>query len=247
MDAHFHLDATLSPGRPRLNRSGTLLEGIQIWAEQKPPLTEEDVTLRARGPSGRRWRRCLRTHVDTCDLGRAARALVRLREGQRLLRPQICRFPRWLPASPSRRQALDRGARSRRGRGRRDPHFERTTAAGDDVALLRELAAERGLRVDMHCDETDDPQSRHVDPRGADDPLRARGAGQRLTRDFAPLRAQRFRAKLIPLLAEAQVCVIANPLINITLQGRRDTYPKCRGMTPLGWREWSTWPLATTA
>ena len=48
VDAHFHLDATLSLGRPRLNRSGTLLEGINIWAEQKPSLTEEDITDRAR-------------------------------------------------------------------------------------------------------------------------------------------------------------------------------------------------------
>jgi cytosine deaminase len=38
-------------------------------------------------------------------------------------------------------------------------------------------------------------------------------------------------SKLIPLIAEAGVAAIANPLINITIQGRHDTYPKRRGLT----------------
>lgn len=239
VDAHFHLDATLSLGRPRLNHSGTLLEGIQIWAEQKPSLTEEDVTLRARELI--RWAvaqgtLAMRTHVDTCDPQlRAARALVRLREEVRgFFDLQIVAFPqdgylRHPQGVKLLTEALDLGVDVVGG----IPHFERTTAAGDEsVALLCELAAERGLRVDMHCDETDDPQSRHVETLAAQTirfGLEGRVSASHVTSlHSAP---NDFAAKLIPLLAEAQVSVIANPLINITLQGRRDTYPKRRGMT----------------
>ena len=38
VDAHFHMDATLSQGLPRANVSGTLLEGIALWGELKPLL-----------------------------------------------------------------------------------------------------------------------------------------------------------------------------------------------------------------
>ena len=48
VDPHFHLDSTLSAGRPRVNRSGTLLEGIDIWGDLVPTLTPEDVKRRAR-------------------------------------------------------------------------------------------------------------------------------------------------------------------------------------------------------
>src|SRR6185312_676690 len=47
VDAHFHMDATLSLGQPRLNVSGTLLEGIALWGELKPRLTHEAVSERA--------------------------------------------------------------------------------------------------------------------------------------------------------------------------------------------------------
>ena len=113
------------------------------------------------------------------------------------------------------------------------PHFERTTAAGrESVERLCRLAADRGLRVDMHCDETDDPQSRHIETL-AEQTLRFGLQGRVSASHVTSLHSapNDFAAKLIPLLAEAQVHVIANPLINITLQGRRDTYPKRRGMT----------------
>jgi cytosine deaminase len=40
-----------------------------------------------------------------------------------------------------------------------------------------------------------------------------------------------YVSKLIPLIAQAGVSAVANPLINITIQGRHDTYPRRRGMT----------------
>jgi cytosine deaminase len=136
VDAHFHLDATLSLGRPRLNQSGTLLEGIQIWAEQKPSLTEEDIAKRAR--SLIKWAvaqgtLAMRTHVDTCDPQlRAVRALIALRqEVSSFFDLQIVAFPqdgylRHPQGVKLLEEALDLGVDVVGG----IPHFERTTAAG---------------------------------------------------------------------------------------------------------------------
>ena len=113
------------------------------------------------------------------------------------------------------------------------PHFERTMADGaESVRILCELAAERGLRVDMHCDETDDPLSRHIETLAFHARrlgLSGRVAGSHLTSMHSM--DNYYVSKLIPLIAEAGVAAIANPLINITIQGRHDTYPKRRGMT----------------
>ncbi|MGD8522680.1 MAG: amidohydrolase family protein, partial [Desulfobacterales bacterium] len=95
-----------------------------------------------------------------------------------------------------------------------------------------EIAAERGLRVDMHCDESDDPMSRHIETltfHAHRLGLQDRVVGSHLTSMHSM--DNYYVSKLIPLMAEAQIHVVANPLINITLQGRHDTYPKRRGMT----------------
>ena len=113
------------------------------------------------------------------------------------------------------------------------PHFERTMADGaESVKLLCELAAERGLPVDMHCDETDDPLSRHVETLAFHTQrlgLQGRVTGSHLTSMHSM--DNYYVCKLMPLMAEARLNAVANPLINITLQGRHDTYPKRRGMT----------------
>jgi len=113
------------------------------------------------------------------------------------------------------------------------PHFERTMAQGaESVAALCALAARRGLRVDMHCDESDDPLSRHIESLAFQTQrlgLQGRVTGSHLTSMHSM--DNYYVSKLIPLLAEAGVHTVANPLINITLQGRHDTYPKRRGMT----------------
>ena len=113
------------------------------------------------------------------------------------------------------------------------PHFERTMADGaESVRVLCELAAERGLLVDMHCDETDDPHSRHIETLAVQTlrlGLQGRVTGSHLTSMHSM--DNYYVSKLIPLIHEAGVSAIANPLINITIQGRHDTYPKRRGMT----------------
>jgi cytosine deaminase len=239
VDAHFHLDATLSHGLPRVNRSGTLLEGIALWGELKPQLTQEALVERAMAYCD--WAiskglLAIRSHVDTCDDRLlAVEALLHVRERVRpWLDLQLVAFPqdgllRSTRALANLERALDRGVDVVGG----IPHFERTMADGaESVRILCELAAERGLPVDMHCDESDDPLSRHIETLAFHTQrlgMQGRVTGSHVTSMHSM--DDYYVSKLIPLIAEAGVQVVANPLINITLQGRHDGYPKRRGMT----------------
>ncbi|MBT9383825.1 amidohydrolase family protein [Pseudooceanicola sp. CBS1P-1] len=239
VDPHFHMDATLSLGLPRMNVSGTLLEGIALWGELRPTLTREALIERA-------VRYCdlavskgllaIRSHVDVSDPRLVtAEALLEVRE---IVAPyidlQLVAFPqdgyyRCPEAEAALSRALDMGVDIVGG----IPHFERTMADGAaSIAALCRIAADRGLRVDMHCDETDDPLSRHVETLAAETirfGLQGRVAGSHLTSMHSM--DNYYVSKLIPLMAEAQLHAIPNPLINIMLQGRHDTYPKRRGHT----------------
>jgi cytosine deaminase len=239
IDSHVHLDSTLSLGMPRLNESGTLLEGIALWGELKPSLTQAAIYARAKKLcmwSIARGTLAIRSHVDVCDDRLlAVDALLALREELKpYLDIQLVAFPQdgyiRYPKSPENlARALDKGVDVVGG----IPHFERTMEdGGTSVKQLMRLAAERGLLVDMHCDESDDPLSRHIETLSAETirhGLQGRVAGSHLTSMHSM--DNYYVSKLIPLIGEAQVSAIANPLINITLQGRHDTYPKRRGMT----------------
>lgn len=239
VDAHFHMDSTLSYGLPRVNQSGTLLEGIALWGELKPLLTQEAIVERALAYCDwavARGLLAIRSHVDVCDPRLlAVEALLHVRERVRpYLDLQLVAFPqdgvlRAPGALANLKRALELGVDVVGG----IPHFERTMAQGaDSVRLLCELAAERGLRVDMHCDESDDPLSRHIETLASETVrlgLQGRVAGSHLTSMHSM--DNYYVSKLIPLMREAGVAAIANPLINITLQGRHDTYPRRRGMT----------------
>lgn len=239
VDPHFHMDATLSYGIPRVNASGTLLEGIGLWGELKQVMTHDGVRDRALAYCD--WAvsmglLAIRSHVDTCDdrlLGVEA-----LLEVKRLVAPyldlQLVAFPqdgllRDGTARANTERALDLGVDVVGG----IPHFERTMAEGaESVRILCEMAAARGLPVDMHCDETDDPMSRHIETLAAETVrlgLHGRVAGSHLTSMHSM--DNYYVSKLIPLIAEAQIAVIPNPLINIVIQGRHDSYPKRRGLT----------------
>ncbi len=239
VDAHFHLDATLSYGLPRINQSGTLLEGIALWGELKPSLTVDAITERALSYCD--WAvaqglLAIRSHVDTSDPSLlAVRALLEVKKRvapyidlQLVAFPQdgVLRNPAGLD---SLKRALDLGVEVVGG----IPHFERTMAEGAvSVKLLCELAAERGLMVDMHCDESDDPLSRHVESLAFETQrlgLQGRVTGSHLTSMHSM--DNYYVTKLIALMAEAQMNVVSNPCVNITLQGRQDTYPKRRGLT----------------
>lgn len=239
VDAHFHMDATLSLGLPRLNQSGTLLEGIALWGELKPHLTVEAIkerALRYCDLAVARGLLAIRSHVDICDPRLlAVDALLEVRkEVAPYLDLQLVAFPqdgylRDAGAAELMENALDRGVDVVGG----IPHFERTMDEGKkSVEVLCRIAAERGLRVDMHCDESDDPNSRHIETLTAETlrhGLQGRVTGSHLTSMHSM--DNYYVSKLIPLMAEAEMNVVSNPLINITLQGRHDTYPKRRGMT----------------
>jgi cytosine/creatinine deaminase len=239
VDAHFHLDAALSLGLPRRNLSGTLLEGIALWGELKPHLTQAALVERALAYCDMAVAQgllAIRSHVDICD--DRLLAVDALLDVQARVKPyldlQLVAFPqdgflRNANAAANLERALDRGVEVVGG----IPHFERTMADGaESVRRLCGIAAARGLRVDMHCDESDDPSSRHIETLAAETArlgLHGRVTGSHLTSMHSM--DNYYVSKLLPLIAEAGVAAIANPLINITLQGRHDTYPKRRGMT----------------
>lgn len=239
VDAHFHMDATLSYGLPRVNQSGTLLEGIALWGELKPQLAQEALVERALQYcdwAAAKGLLAVRSHVDVCDERLlAVEALLHVKQRVRpYIDLQLVAFPQdGLLRSPDAlarlKRALDQGVDVVGG----IPHFERTMADGaESVRVLCELAAERGLPVDMHCDESDDPLSRHIETLAFHTQrlgLQGRVTGSHLTSMHSM--DNYYASKLIPLIAEAQVHAVANPLINITLQGRHDSYPKRRGMT----------------
>jgi len=239
VDAHFHMDATLSYGLPRVNASGTLLEGIALWGELKPLLTQQALVERALAYCDwavAKGMGAIRTHVDICDPRLlAVEALLHVREQVKpYLDLQLVAFPqdgvlRSAGALDNLKRALAMGVDVVGG----IPHFERTMADGaESVRILCELAAAQGRLVDMHCDETDDPMSRHIETLAFHAQrlgLHGRVTGSHLTSMHSM--DNYYVSKLIPLIAEAGVAAIANPLINITIQGRHDTYPKRRGMT----------------
>ena len=238
VDSHFHLDSTLAAGRPRINQSGTLLEGIEIWGELVKSLTPEDIKDRARELC--HWsiaRGCLaiRSHVDvTDDSLMAVEALLELREElKQWIDLQFVAFPqngffRYARSRENLERALDKGVDVVGG----IPHFERTMMAGAaSVRALCEIASQRGLLVDLHCDETDDPLSRHIETLSFETQrlgLQGRVAGSHLASMHSM--DNYYISKLLPLMLEAGVAGVANPLINIAIQGRHDTYPKRRGM-----------------
>ncbi len=239
VDPHFHMDATLSYGLPRVNASGTLLEGISLWGELREIATVDDMVTRAVTYCD--WAAsmgllAIRTHVDTTpDHLRGVEAML---EVKRRVAPyidlQLVAFPqdglyRTSTGRDNVIRALDMGVDVVGG----IPHFERTMQDGaDSLRDLCKVAADRGLMVDIHCDETDDPLSRHVETLAQEvtrHGLGARAAGSHLTSMHSM--DNYYVSKLLPLIAESGMTAIPNPLINITLQGRHDSYPKRRGLT----------------
>ena len=238
VDCHFHMDSTMSCGRPRLNESGTLAEGIRIWGDLKRQQSREEIVERALGLCN--WSLAkgvlaIRSHVDVTDpTFNTVEALLEVRERMKgLIDIQLVAFPqdgyfRDENAVAQVERSLDMGVDVVGG----IPHHERTTQDGaESVAALCRVAAERGLRVDMHCDESDDPNSRHIETLAKEavrHGLQGRVTGSHLTSMHSM--DNYYAAKLLVLMAQSQVTAVSNPLINITLQGRQDTYPKRRGL-----------------
>jgi len=239
VDAHFHLDSALTLGLAgKANLSGTLAEGIRLWGETQPFLTAEGLRRRALAYCDLAVSQgllAIRSHVDVTD--DALLGVEVLTEVKATVAPwldlQLVAFPQMgyfskpsLPGNIAR--ALDMGVAVVGG----IPHLEPTDALGHAATTaLCELAAERGVLVDMHCDETDDPLSRQIETLTYETQrlgLRGRVAGSHLCSMHSM--DNFYATRLIERMASAGVAAIANPIANMTLQGRIDTYPKRRGM-----------------
>jgi cytosine deaminase len=239
VESHVHLDTTLTAGQPRWNESGTLFEGIQIWSERKKGVTREDVIERA--TELLRWQAAqgvlhVRTHADVTDPELTGlKALLELREKVRgWIDVQIVAFPQegilsFPKGSELVEEALKMGADAVGG----IPHYEHTREMG--AASVKEtfrLAEKYDRPIDVHCDETDDPESRFLEVMAAE-AIRT-GMGSRVTASHTTAFGSYDNAyafKLMGFLVKSGMNFVANPLINITLQGRYDAYPKRRGLT----------------
>ncbi|PSR13046.1 cytosine deaminase [filamentous cyanobacterium CCP3] len=239
VESHIHLDSALTAGQPRWNQSGTLFEGIEIWRDRKQSLTLEDVkeraiaTLKLQAQQGVLF---VRTHADVSETNLVAlKALLQVREAVKdWITVQVVAFPQdGLYGSPGNlelmAEALKLGADAVGG----IPHYEMTREDGvQSVHRIFELAQQYDRLIDIHCDEIDDDQSRFLEVVAAC-AVRS-GLGPRVTASHTTAFASYNNAyafKLMGLLSRSNINFIANPLINITLQGRTDTYPKRRGVT----------------
>ncbi|MGB6016926.1 MAG: cytosine deaminase [Nodosilinea sp.] len=239
VESHIHLDSALTAGQPRWNQSGTLFEGIEIWRDRKQSLTLEDVkeraiaTLKLQAQQGVLF---VRSHADVSETNLVAlKALIEVRETVKdWITVQVVAFPQdGLYGSPGNLDlmaaALKLGADVVGG----IPHYEMTREDGvQSVHRIFELAQHYDRLIDIHCDEIDDDQSRFLEVVAAC-AVRS-GLGSRVTASHTTAFASYNNAyafKLMGLLGRSQINFIANPLINITLQGRTDTYPKRRGVT----------------
>ncbi|EQA5719180.1 cytosine deaminase [Cronobacter dublinensis] len=239
VEPHIHLDATLTAGEPAWNMSGTLFEGIERWGQRKATITHEDTKRRAHTTIGMlrdHGIQHVRTHVDVTDPTLAAlKAMLEVKEEARhLIDLQIVAFPQeGIEFFPQGRalmeQAVEMGADVVGG----IPHFENTREQGvSSVKFLMDLAERTGCLVDVHCDETDDAQSRFLEVLAEE--TRVRGMGARVTASHTVAMGSydnAYCSKLFRLLRRAGLSFVSCPTESIHLQGRFDTWPKRRGVT----------------
>lgn len=239
VESHIHLDSALTAGEPRWNESGTLFEGIQIWGERKQNLSLADVknralaTLKQQAAQGVLF---VRSHADVSEPQLLAlQALLEVREEVKdWITLQVVAFPQdGIYSQPENEalllEAIKLGADVVGG----IPHYELTREDGvRSVQRVFELAQQYDRLIDIHCDEIDDDQSRFLEVIVAC-AIRT-GMGARVTASHTTAFGSYNNAyayKLMGFLQRTPINFIANPLINITLQGRTDTYPKRRGVT----------------
>ncbi|WP_040263573.1 cytosine deaminase [Pseudomonas massiliensis] len=239
VEPHIHLDATLTAGEPAWNMSGTLFEGIERWAERKAVVTHEDTKVRARRTIDMlvdHGIQHVRTHVDVTDPSLAAlKAMLEVREDARhLIDLQIVAFPQegiesFKDGRALMAEAIAMGADVVGG----IPHFENTREQGvASIRFLMDLAERTGCLVDVHCDETDDPQSRFLEVLAEE--ARVRDMGERVTASHTVAMGSydnAYCSKLFRLLKASKISFVSCPTESIHLQGRFDTYPKRRGVT----------------
>lgn len=237
VDCHLHLDASLTAGRPRFNQSGTLIEGIEVWGALKPTLTEQDVFERGReivrwsAAQGTLW---IRAHADVSgENDSMVRGLLRLRdELADLCTIQVTAFPQdGLYAHEGDEQRLEEAIRLGVDCVGGIPHYEPTAELGlREVHRVFELAKTHNRRIDIHCDETDDPGSRYLEVM-ADNTVKSGLAGRVTASHCTAMGSYEpyYSSKLRGLLRRSGINIVVNPYANSLIQGRLDHYPKRRG------------------
>lgn len=239
IEPHIHLDTTLTAGEPEWNKSGTLFEGIQRWSQRKETLTHEDVKTRAK--TSLKWQiaqgiQFVRTHVDVTDPNLTAlKAMLEVKEE---LAPyveiQLVAFPQeGILSYPNGVELLEESLKLGADVVGGIPHFEFTREYGvESMKIAFDLAEKYDRLVDIHCDEIDDEQSRFIEVVAKE--AYERGMGEKTTASHTTAMGSyndAYTYKLFRLLKMSGINFVSNPLINIHLQGRFDTYPKRRGLT----------------
>ncbi|MCT1576990.1 cytosine deaminase [Oceanobacillus kimchii] len=237
VEPHIHLDTTLTAGEPEWNQSGTLFEGIQRWSQRKESLTQEDVKTRAK--TALKWQiaqgiQHVRTHVDVTDPSLTAhKAMLEVKkEMADFIDIQLVAFPQeGIPSYPNGAELLEEALKMGADVVGGIPHFEFTREYGVE-SMKFDLAEKYDRLVDIHCDEIDDEQSRFVEVVAKE--AYERGMGARTTASHTTAMGSyndAYTAKLFRLLKLSNINFVSNPLVNIHLQGRFDSYPKRRGLT----------------
>ncbi|WP_324027229.1 cytosine deaminase [Aeromonas caviae] len=239
IEPHIHLDTTQTAGEPSWNLSGTLFEGIERWAERKALLTHEDVKQRA--IQTLKWQiangiQFVRTHVDVSDPNLVAlKAMLEVREEMKeWVELQIVAFPQeGILSYPNGKALLEESLKLGADVIGAIPHFEFTREYGvESLHYVFDLAEKYQVLVDVHCDEIDDEQSRFIETLAT--LAYERGIGHRVTASHTTAMHSyngAYASRLFRLLKMADINFVANPLVNIHLQGRFDSYPKRRGIT----------------
>ncbi len=240
VDSHLHLDYVYTgSGDAAKNASGTLFEGIARWHDVKKTQSFEEAKarmLKGIQEEVSKGVQYIRTHIDVCDPDLTGlKAMLELREELKdNVTIQIVAFPQegmyaYKGAVELIEEALKMGADCVGG----IPHFEWAYEFGQDsVRKTVELALKYDKLIDVHCDETDDPMSRHVQLLNAlvmIEGIGARTAASHTCSFGSADDAYAFR--MMGLFEQSGMNFIALPTENAYLQGRQDTYPKRRGLT----------------
>jgi cytosine/creatinine deaminase len=239
VESHIHLDSVLTAGQPRWNQSGTLFEGIEIWRDRKASLGLEDVQARAIQALKQQASKgvlFVRSHADVSEANLTAlKGLLAVKAAVKdWMMLQIVAFPQdGLYGSEGNEALMEEALRLGADVVGGIPHYEMTREDGvRSVHRIFELAQQYDRLIDIHCDEIDDPQSRFLEVVAAC-AIRS-GLKERVTASHTTAFGSyndAYALKLMGVLRRSRLNFIANPLINITLQGRTDSYPKRRGIT----------------
>ncbi|MCI6752631.1 MAG: cytosine deaminase [Selenomonas bovis] len=240
VDPHLHLDYVYTArGEGATNGTGTLFEGIQRWSETKAGASSEEIKRRARQAVREEVRagvQYIRTHADVTDPSLTAlKALLELREELKdIVTIQIVSFPQeGMYAYPHGAELVEEGLRLGADCVGGIPHYELAREFGEkSVHKAVELAVKYDKLIDLHCDETDDDQSRFVELLTA--LAYMEGIGERTTASHTCSLGSVNNAYAFRMMANfrrAGLNFISCPTENIYLEGRQDSYPKRRGLT----------------